>query len=172
METQATYQNAVLSRLDLEGESLATLRFSPFAFTETDKPIQEVKLYKPRAHWSQVQKFLGIEVFFDITSDKIEITDWDWDEAAFIHADNITSRFVPYDREDLLSIVISLTRALQVEMNKDRGKSILINESLRFLQQLKDRAHVRSEISDEHAKLQKANLQTIEKLLKKLSPPK
>ena len=168
MSNGPQYHNSFFSRLTRIGEAQANLRFKPFTFSQSDTPILEVTIQSPIANWEDIRALLDSEVFCIISDKQIEITDWDWDETTIITGKNIKAQNVPYDREDLIHTIAFLTAAFENERNELFKASKLIRELTRFLTQLKERAIIRTEISEVQAELQRANLQTINKLLHKL----
>lgn len=168
MSNEPQYRNSFFSRLTKIGEAQANLRFTPFTFSQSDTPILEVTIQSPIANWEDISALLDSEVFYIISDKQIEITNWDWDEPTVITGNCVTAQNVPYDREDLFDAIAGLTAAFEKKSHEHFKASKLIRELTSFLTQLKERAIIRTGISEDQSELQRANLQTINKLLQKL----
>ncbi|MEM1036009.1 MAG: hypothetical protein AAGI14_04530 [Pseudomonadota bacterium] len=169
MNSEIDYQNAVFARLNKIDEVQCTLRFNPFSFSPSENPVVEVTVSAPDTNWEKVESLLGYEVFHSVSNNQLEITDWDWDKSIIITGSNVKMRWVPYDRDDLLYTIKALTNLNENERQKNFKSSKLLRKIRSFLEQLKDRSMTKSNISSDQARLQRANLETIGKVLHKLS---
>lgn len=164
-------QNSFFSRFTRISEEQSILRFDPFSFSNSDNPVLQVTIQSPAANWEDVSALLDSEVFYNISVDKVELTNWDWDKTTIITGDYIDVQYVPYDRQDLLHTINGLIKSYENQTQERIKSERLLRELKSFIKQLKDRATARADISSDQARLQRANLKTINKVMNKLSQP-
>ena len=163
---QAADFYGVLGRVEAHANTVS-LRFYPFTF-ENDPAadvVYQIDFQKPDFDPRSIDGFVGQEAEIEHREDRVIITDVFGSDEISLTAKSISAYRTKYVIEDFVDHVTGLGNALDREYKGHSGARRKLKEIEALSVELRRRAKIKADASDEQARLQKSTISVLDRIL-------